>query len=288
MQFLSPDSSIDYQLIDSGRFRKLERFGQLILDRPEIKAKWEPSRSKKEWESADWHFYEKKGKTGLWTTKNNAPSSWAIDYNFQGNPFTFLLKITSFKHVGIFPEQAVNWNFMQQQLQRIRGEKKVLNLFAYTAAASIIAAKCGAKVTNVDSVKQVINWGKENAQLNRIDSIRWIQEDARKFVDRAIRRKDSYHGIILDPPTFGYGAKNEKWLIDQDLFPLIEKLSLLLNPDAHFFILNTYSSKMSFSSLDSGLKKIIKLPKSNEKSTLGLCSEDGTKLALGELLRFWH
>lgn len=288
MYFLKPNSFLDYELMDCGGYRKLERFGNIILDRPEINADWGSTLPKKEWERADWSFYEKGEKSGIWTSKNNAPNAWNVDYNFQNQTLSFLLKITSFKHIGIFPEQTLNWNFIQEQLTRIEGEKKVLNLFAYTATASVVAAKGGTKVTNVDSVKQVINWGKANAQLNHIDTIRWIHEDARRFVDRAIRRKEKYQGIILDPPPFGYGLKKQKWILNRDLMPLLEKLMLILDDNANFFILNTYSTKLDFASLDSFVEKIKTPPKNIEKTVLGLSPIEGHELQSGKLLRFWN
>ena len=283
MHFLSPDTSIDYELIDCGNYRKLERFGELTLDRPEIQANGSPSLPKSKWQNTDWYFTEE---TGEWISNNGAPKSWFIKYYYKNEPFRFLLKTTSFKHVGLFPEQAVNWQFIQRQLSKIKKEKKVLNLFAYTGAASIIAAKAGAQVTHVDSVRQVINWGKENSKANGVNSIRWIQEDVRKFVDRAIRRKEKYHGIILDPPVFGFGTNNRKWILDRDLMPLLEKIMLLLDKNDHFFILNTYSNKMDFSSFCQKIEQVNAFPKLYEKAILGAISSKSKDIPLGHIIRF--
>jgi len=278
-------SLIDYELIDSGNHRKLERFGNLILNRPEIEANWKPKLSPKNWKY-HWYFFEKKGKTGSWTNKKKEPSEWTVNYSYKDLSLNFELRLTSFKHIGIFPEQAENWRYIQQQLFKMKGPKTVLNLFAYTGAASIIAAASGAKVTNVDSVKQVLNWGRDNAKKNNIDSIRWILEDARKFVEKAIRRGEKYNGIIMDPPAFGYGAKKESWKLERDLKSLLEQSIQLLHPDQHFFILNTYSPKLSSMNLSSILNSIPHFPKNFEHSILALKSTSGQALPLGNLLRF--
>lgn len=284
--FLHLSSAIDYELIDSGNRRKLERFGKLVLDRPEIEANWEPKNSKADWLNCDWRFYEERGKKGNWTNKTNAPEEWSIQYNYQDVSLQFHLKVTAFKHLGLFPEQAENWKFMQRELNKYRGEVKVLNLFAYTGAASIVAAATGAQVTNVDSVKQVLNWGRKNAEINQVETIRWILEDARKFVQKAVRRGDQYQGIILDPPAFGYGANKEKWKIEKDLQPLLTEVVKLLHPKRHFFILNTYSPKLPRKELKKILGKIEGFPKKYEATTLGLKSNKNQLLPLGNLIRF--
>tara|TARA_R110002072_G_scaffold115803_1_gene246098 strand:- start:353 stop:1225 length:873 start_codon:yes stop_codon:yes gene_type:complete len=283
---LFPKDSIDYQLIDCGNFRKLERFGKIIVDRPEIEASWKPNLPKKEWEKADWHFFEQKGKTGIWSNKTNAPNSWKISYKTDKGSYNFQLKITAFKHVGIFPEQAVNWEFIEENLNLISGEKKVLNLFAYTGAASVVAAKSNATVTNVDSVKQVINWGKENAELNKVDTIRWIQEDALKFVDRALRRGEKFQGIIMDPPAYGHGPKKEIWKLEKNLPELLNKVIQLVDPKNHFLILNTYSSKLNSEEFQNILKNTESFPKEYTNEVLGLSSANQQNLPLGNLVRF--
>jgi 23S rRNA (cytosine1962-C5)-methyltransferase len=188
--------------------------------------------------------------------------------------------------VGIFPEQAENWNYIQDCLSQLKGERKVLNLFAYTGAASIVAASCGATVTNVDSVKQVLNWGRENAEKNQLDNVRWILEDARKFVEKSLRRKDTYHGIIMDPPAFGFGTKNEKWKLEKDLRQLLEQSIQLLSKDQNFFILNTYSPKLSMDQLQKILKEMKHFPSEHEARILGLATPQKKVLGLGNLIRF--
>ena len=286
--FLSPNAGLDYEFLDAGNFRKLERFGELVLDRPEIEAKGNPLLPKSTWGKADWFFKEEKGKTGEWIKQTPAPKEWSISYQYQSVSLSFNLKLTAFKHIGIFPEQAENWNYIQSQLAGVKGEKKVLNLFAYTGAASVVAAASGAVVTNVDSVKQVLNWGRENASTNQQDTIRWILEDARKFVQKSIRRGDEYNGIIMDPPAFGYGSKKEKWVLEKDLKGLLEQSVQLLNPDRHFFILNTYSPKLPMLDLTTLLNATRNFPKKYDASLLGLKSIKSKELALGNLVRFSH
>ncbi len=278
-----PPNSLDYELIDCGNQRKLERFGKIILDRPEIEAKWIPKKGKDIWSQADWYFYEEKGQKGKWNLLQDAEKTWEIQYKNQLN---FQLKLTQFKHVGIFPEQAANWSFIEQQLAKIKGEAKVLNLFAYTGAASIVAAKNGANVTNVDSVKQVLNWGRENAALNGIDNIRWILEDAQRFVDKSLRREDRYHGIIMDPPAFGLGNKKEQWKLERDLPQLLKNVCQLLDPKQQFFILNTYSPRMPMKNLLKIIRQTAGVPQKFEASTLALLSKEKLNLPLGNLIRW--
>ena len=279
-------SGVDYEFLDGGKGRKLERFGKFIFDRPEQELSDYIRSSRKDWEKADWHFYEHKGKKGDWTNNSNADEAWKIDYAYQNIKLSFNLKITAFKHIGIFPEQAENWKFMQRELLTYKGEVKVLNLFAYTGVASIVAAAAGASVTNVDSVKQVLNWGRENAADNNIENIRWILEDARKFVHKALRRGDKYQVIILDPPAFGLGSKNEKWKLENDLAPLLKDVLKLLHPKRHFFIMNTYSPKMPLVKLQNLLNKLDDFPKKYEACILGLKSAQNHELPLGNLVRF--
>lgn len=290
-RFLFPDEDLDYELLDLGNQRKLERFGNIIVNRPEIQAKVNPNLSKKKWESAHYYFYEEEGKKGHWKSRFPAEKSWEIDYSKDLTKLKFKVELTNFKHLGLFPEQAANWHYIIKHIKRqkklLRETPKFLNLFAYTGAASIVAASAGAEVTNVDSIKQVINWGKENAELNNIDNIRWIHEDASKFVEKALRRGDKYHGIILDPPTYGVGTKNEKWKLEKDLNPLLENIMGILHSKFHFLILNTYSNKLSMLELKSKLKTIKWFPKDFESATLGLSSTSKQQLPLGNLIRFY-
>ncbi len=287
LPFVSNTSGLDYELLDCGNQRKLERFGTVVLNRPEISAKYKPRLNKDIWESADWYFFEKKGKKGEWKANGTPKNEWNIKYQKENLKLSFQLELTAFKHVGLFPEQAENWQYIQHKLKTIEGKKRVLNLFAYTSAASIVSAACGAEVTNVESVKQIINWGRKNAEINKLEGIRWILEDARKFVKKAVRREDVFEGIILDPPTFGYGSNKERWKIESDLEPLLHDLFKLLNQQDGFLILNTYSPKMPQAKLLTILNQL-KHPKlkSREIVNLGLSNPSSQKLTLGLLFRF--
>jgi 23S rRNA (cytosine1962-C5)-methyltransferase len=176
------------------------------------------------------------------------PDQWNITYELGKQKITIRLGLTSFKHVGVFPEQAINWDFIFETVKKIKsGEKKVLNLFAYTGGSSLAASAAGAVVTHVDSVKQVVNWAKDNASGSKLENIRWIVDDAVKFVQREIRRGNKYHGIILDPPAFGHGPDGENWKLERDINDMLKSAKELLDPTEHFLLLNTYS--LGFSSL---------------------------------------
>lgn len=282
--FIANTSGLDYELLDSGNQRKLERFGNILLNRPEVTAKWKCRLEKSEWEKADFYFFEERGKKGEWKTLNSEANidKWRIKYH----KLYFSLNLTKFKHVGIFPEQAENWNFVYKKvIAKKKPPFKLLNLFAYTSAVSVAAAKAGAKVTNVDSVKQVVNWGRQNAEINEVDSIRWIVEDARKFVEKSVRRGDKYDGIIMDPPTYGIGSKKEKWDIYMHLNPLLEDVCNLLAEDASFFIINTYSPKIYNQPLLLNISSKLKQFNKVESFSLGVANAN-TKLPLSNLIRF--
>jgi len=282
-KFLFQREILDYELLDFGSGRKLERFGEIILDRPAIESMHLAPKLKEPWQKTNWKFVEKGAKDGSWISINPSNKEWQVGLN---NDLNFELKLTKFKHIGLFPEQSENWQFVMDHLQKSGPKQKVLNLFAYTGAATIVAAKAGADVTNVDSVKQMSKWAKNNADLNGLDSIKWITEDARKYVQRAIRRNEIYNGIIMDPPIFGYGSKGEKWMLEKDLAPLVEDCMKLLAPKKSFFILNTYSPKMSLEKLCATLQNIPSFPKSFEAVYLGLKSTNNQNLPLGNLVRF--
>lgn len=281
-----PTNWTEYELIDIGNGRKLERFGEIVTDRPEPAADGKPGLPVSEWKEADRYFSEKKGQKGSWDQDFN---DFTISYPFGAMDIRFHLKQTRFKHLGIFPEQAENWGYIAGRCQTMleRGVvPKVLNLFAYTGGASLAANLSGAEVTHVDSVKSVVTWARENAELNKIDTIRWIVEDARKFVEKSVRRGDQYHGIIMDPPIHGLGPKGKHWKLNRDLPDLLENAMKILHPDHRFFILNTYSPQLSLNDLKSMLRSTPGLPDSFEATTLGLKSRSGSELELGNLVRF--
>lgn len=244
----------DYELIDSGDFSKLERFGPYVMIRPEPKALWHKTLSDQEWrQMAHTEFkpgagFGKAGKedSGSWTMLHKMQQQWTIGYPSIG--FKLRLGLTSFKHVGVFPEQAPNWEFISRNVRELceKGPKpKVLNLFAYTGAASLAARKAGAEVTHLDSVKQVVTWARGNMELSGMDNIRWVLEDALKFARREARRGNIYQGLILDPPAYGHGPDGEKWKLDECLFDLLEQCSRILAPKDSFMVLNLYSNGYS-------------------------------------------
>lgn len=245
----------DYELIDSGDFQKLERFGPYIMMRPEPKALWNKSLSDSEWQRmAHTAFipgagFGKAGKedSGSWKMLKKMREQWSIQYDPLG--FKLRLGLTSFKHVGVFPEQASNWDFIDRNVRELAEAlptpPKVLNLFAYTGAASIAARQAGAEVTHLDSVKQVVTWARENMEMSGLDGIRWILEDAMKFVKREVRRGNKYNGLILDPPAYGHGPDGEKWKLDECLYELLTNCAQILAPKDSFMVLNLYSNGYS-------------------------------------------
>lgn len=258
----SPQNWSDYELIDSGNFEKLERFGQYILARPEPKALWDKTLSAGEWDRlAHTRFvtgagFGRSGKedSGTWKMLKKMPEQWYIRYNAGGLDFKLRLGLTSFKHVGVFPEQAPNWNFIYSQsrqlVNKFKSEKreelpKVLNLFAYTGAASLAAKAAGADTTHLDSVRQVVTWAKGNMESSGLDNIRWVVEDALKFVKREVKRGKQYNGLILDPPAYGHGPDGEKWKLDELLFELLQNCAKIVAPEDAFMVLNLYSNGYS-------------------------------------------
>ena len=248
----------DYELLDSGNGEKLERFGQYMLIRPEPKALWEPSMAPAEWRRlAHVHFrpgagFGKAGKedSGTWDKLKEMPDQWYVRYpgTQPGLQFDLRLGLTAFKHVGVFPEQAPNWEFIFRTL-RAEGPcpsvPKVLNLFAYTGGASLAAKAAGADVTHLDSVRQVVTWARGNMERSGLDGIRWVVEDAMKFATREAKRGHLYDGIILDPPAYGHGPDGEKWKLDECLFGMLREVSRILNPEKGFMVLNLYSNGYS-------------------------------------------
>jgi 23S rRNA (cytosine1962-C5)-methyltransferase len=294
--YLSPRNFKDYELIDSGGFEKLERFGQYILSRPEPQAVWNKSIPDAEWKkmyhaqfrrmpaSKDSGTIQERGE---WVFKKEMPEQWIITYLYRGMNLSMKLGLTSFGHIGIFPEQAENWNYIYDTVDEIKHEKPViLNLFAYTGAASLAARVAGAEVVHVDSVKQVIGWARENMDKSRLANIHWIIEDAMKYVQREVKRGKQYHGIILDPPAYGRGPAGEKWLLDRQINEMINLCSRILLPRNSFFMLSMYS--LSFSSLISEnlVKSNFKDSPDLESGELFIPDRSGKKLPLGTFLRF--
>ena len=229
----------DYELIDAGGGKKLERWGSIITIRPEVQAYFRSGKTFDEWHKlAHWEFTDKGGQTGTWKAlKSDAPKEWTIRYN----ELTFNLQLTKFKHLGLFPEQRINWDFIDE---RLNSNSNFLNLFAYTGAASVVARNTGAETTHVDSVKQLISWAKDNMERSQLSDIKWVHEDALKFAQREVKRDRKYSGIIMDPPAWGIGAKNEKWKLEDKLDDLLCNAAKLIEKNG-FLILNTYSPQVN-------------------------------------------
>lgn len=252
----NPQNWKDYELLDSGKGAKLERFGEYVLARPEPKALWDKSMTDEEWNRlAHTRFtpgagFGKAGKedSGTWERLRNMPDQWWIRYN-RGPKFSLRLGLTSFKHVGVFPEQAANWDYIFRQTSDIAAKTgsrpKVLNLFAYTGAASLAAKCAGADVTHLDSVRQVVTWAHGNQDRSGLDGIRWVVEDAMKFANREAKRGNLYQGVILDPPAYGHGPDGEKWKLDECLFDMMKTVGKILAPQNSFLVLNLYSNGFS-------------------------------------------
>jgi len=262
LKLLSPSNWSDYELIDCGDFEKLERFGKYHLIRPEPQAVWKKKLSENEWlKIADARFKREKQKisyrsgdaeNGGWTLLKKMPENWTITYNLASHLLTFKLALTSFGHIGIFPEQAENWNYIFNTINEIKNSEniqdfKFLNLFAYTGGASLAAKTTNIDVTHLDAVKQVVNWSSENMTLSNLKDIRWVVEDATKFLKREVKRQKKYNAIILDPPAYGRGPEGEKWILEDGINEILELSAQLLEKENSFLILNLYS--LGFSSL---------------------------------------
>lgn len=241
MPIETPNDWREYELVDSGHGAKLEKFAGYTVSRPDPRAIWQPSLPEKNWQEADASYERTSNTSGRWKIRRNPPEPWQIHYD----NLTFILKPTEFKHMGIFPEQAVNWRWLQQAINR--RPLKILNLFAYTGGATLASALAGAMVTHVDSVKNTVAWARENAGLSRVpgDRIRWITDDAYKFALREARRDNKYDGIILDPPRFGRGPQGEVWKLAENLPKLLALCEKLLSEKAEFIVLNAYTADLS-------------------------------------------
>jgi 23S rRNA (cytosine1962-C5)-methyltransferase len=231
-------------------------------------------------------FIQKSSASGDWKRYKMMPDQWKISYTFPGKgdvKISLRLGLTSFKHVGVFPEQAANWDFIYQNCKKLT-KPKFLNLFAYTGAASLAAKAGGADVTHVDSVKQVVSWSKENMELSGLSDIRWVVEDALKFVKREVKRGNKYNGIILDPPAFGHGPNGEKWKLEENINEMIKEVLSILDPKKHFLIINAYSLGLSSLVIENLLKEF-----AGDNLNIGelyLNAKSGINLPLGVWGRF--
>lgn len=255
LKLLHPSSWTEYELIDSGDFEKLERFGKYFLIRPEPQAIWKKVLSDDEWRKMAHAKFVREQKDkfrftddvkGGWSKDPKMPESWNINYQYNSLSLTLRLALTGFGHVGIFPEQGNNWNFIYDTVRSWNNAKaKVLNLFAYTGAASVVARSAGAEVVHCDASRPGLNWANQNMQLNNLENIRWVYEDAFKFVKREAKRGNKYNGILMDPPPYGRGPEGEKWTLQEQLDELISMSSQLLEPKNCFFIVSMYAVGLS-------------------------------------------
>ncbi len=286
MKLLSPHSWKDYELIDSGDGEKLERFGAYTLRRPEPQAVWSKFLPETQWKDlADARFVPDGSHAGFWEQKTKIPAFWIITYKAQGMQIRFRLSLTGFKHVGIFPEQAVNWDFIYERTRQL-SRPKVLNLFAYTGGASLAARAGGADVTHCDSIKNIINWANQNMEASGLEGIRWLVEDAFKFVKREARRGNRYQGIILDPPAYGHGPKGEKWKLEDMVNELTLEVANILDPDKGFLVFNSYSLGFSALVLENLVQTHMPIKgKTVESGELFLPERSGRRLPAGVFAR---
>ena len=290
---LTPDFR-DYELIDTGNFEKLERFGRYVTRRPEPQAIWRPSLAEEEWRRlSDASFLRdaRSDERGEWRLREGMPSRWTVEYRYRGMRLRMRLGLTSFKHVGIFPEQAANWDFIYDNCLALGGDgrteaPRVLNLFAYTGGATLAARAAGAGVTHVDSVKQVVTWARENMEQSGLEGVRWIVEDTLKFVQREVRRGNRYDGIILDPPAYGRGANGEKWVLEEGIGEMLACCAQLLEPERAFLVLNLYSMGLSSTLARTAVRQAFGAPRTEQWGELCFTDRGGKELPLGTYYRF--
>ncbi len=240
--WIAPDWR-DYELIDCGSGQRLERWGDVILVRPDPQAIWTPATSDRRWDTADGRYIRSSSGGGKWDRRPSLPEQWTIGWR----ELKFGIKPMNFKHTGVFPEQAANWDFMQRTIREANREVSVLNLFGYTGAATLAAASAGAKVCHVDAAKGMVAWGKENAAMSGLADrpIRWIVDDCLKFVQREQRRGNFYDAILMDPPSYGRGPGGEVWHIEDKLCELVDECAKVLSDKPLFFIINSYTTGLA-------------------------------------------
>ena len=244
----------DYEVIDTSDGEKLERWGKYILVRPDPQVIWSTPRKNHLWRAYDARYARSTSGGGKWS-QNRLPERWQIQYG----PLTFNVKPMNFKHTGVFPEQASNWDFIRQQVEHAGRPLNVLNLFAYTGGATLAAAAAGASVCHVDAAKGMVSWARENARSSGLESapIRWIVDDCAKFVEREIRRGKRYDAVIMDPPSYGRGPSGEIWKLEKDLYPFLQLVAGVLSDNPVFFIINSYTTGLAPSVLGYLLDSIV-------------------------------
>lgn len=278
----------DYALLDSGDRRKLERYGELTLVRPDDQALWSPGLDNQTWEAVDGEFQGGADEDGggRWKTAPTAPDDWVMSYG----EVKFICRFSAFRHVGVFPEQSPHWDWMVARARDASRPLRVLNLFGYTGIASLLLADAGARVTHVDASKKAISWARENQALSGIDdqAVRWICDDAMKFCAREARRGNTYDGILLDPPKFGRGPKNETWQLYDDLPPMMALCRQLLSQEANFLVLTSYAVRSSFLSMHGLVDEHLNGMGGNlESGELALSEDAGRRLLPTSLFVRW-
>ena len=245
----------DYVLLDSGDGEKLERYGDVVVARPDPQALWKKRLPESDWKKADAYF-KRASNDANWSTRRELPERWPVEIG----GLKLWIKLSAFKHTGVFPEQAPNWEWVREKIGQRHEPAKILNLFGYTGGASLAAAQAGAEVVHVDGSKVAIGWARDNAKLSGLDNkpIRWILDDARAFVKREIKRGNTYEGIIMDPPAFGHGAKGELWKIEEHFLELLDVCKQLLSNKPLFFIINGYASGYSAVAYQNSLGDLLK------------------------------
>ena len=277
----------DYEVIDTSCGEKLERWGKYILLRPDPQVIWKTEKTVPEWNRLNGHYHRSSKGGGEWEFFK-LPEEWTISYR----ELNFRLKPFSFKHTGLFPEQAVNWDWCSERIREAGRPVKVLNLFAYTGGATLAAASAGASVTHVDASKGMVTWAKENAAASHLEDapVRWLVDDCVKFVEREIRRGNKYDGIIMDPPSYGRGPKGEIWKIEESIYPFVELAAQLLSDDALFFLINSYTTGLQPAVLSYMLNTVIQKKRGGEvcSSEIGLpVSSNGLVLPCGATGRWF-
>ncbi len=256
----------DYECIDTANGEKLERWGNIILCRPDPQVIWDEKADPSRWSEVNAHYHRSSSGGGKWEFRKDLPEQWTVNYR----DLTFNIKPMGFKHTGLFPEQAVNWDYMAQKIKERKGAK-VLNLFAYTGGATVACAKAGASVTHVDASKGMVQWAKENARSSGLADapIRYLVDDCMKFVEREIRRGNKYDAILMDPPSYGRGPGGEVWKIEDSICHFVRRCALLLSDEPLFFIINSYTTGLAPTVLSNLMKMC--LPEGNiESSEIGL------------------
>ncbi len=274
-----------YSLLDSGEGEKLEQYGEYVLSRPDPQALWRKRLPVKDWSRADAVFL-RDGRSTEWKLKPNLPKRWIVEVQ----DLKFWVKPTSFKHTGLFPEQSSNWYWLTGMIMAAKKELEVLNLFGYTGGATLACAKAGARVCHVDGSKVAVTWARENAELNGLQNkpIRWIIDDAVKFVKREIKRGHKYDGIIMDPPAYGHGPDGEMWKIEENFLDLLDLCKQLLSEKPSFFIVNGYSSGYSAIAYENSLGDLLGAGGEIEKGALTIRERDTERILPCGIFARWH